>query len=290
MINYPVRLFLGLTFGISTLVFALYQFVPDAFLTLYFAFAMWVPGLVAIGIRRAQGVKIQPSLRLVWENNRYLWLAALTPFVLVVLTTGFNILLTPSTFAIDPFYVNAFNEIGVPEDMHLAVLIGQTLINGFLAGITINTFFALGEEIGWRGFLQLELARLGLWKSGLLIGFMWGLWHAPLVIQGYNFPQNPLIGVFMMAIATTPLGMIMSYFVARSGTVMSAGFFHGVFNAVAGITIAVVSPYTDYIHNPFGIVAIGVYSVFALLLYLFYKDRLSVDGTLKSRKILNEDA
>ena len=290
VIKYPVRLFLGLTFLISTIVFATYQFIPDAFLTLYFAFAMWVPGLVALGIRKAQGVKIQPSVLLVWENNRYLWFAAFTPFVLVFLTTVFNILLTPSTFAIDPFYVNAFNEIGVPEDMHLAVLIGQTLINGFLAGITINTFFALGEEIGWRGFLQQELGHLGLWKSGLVIGFIWGLWHAPLVIQGYNFPQNPLIGVVMMAIATTPLGMIMSYFVARSRTVMSAGFFHGVFNAVAGLTIAVVSPYTDYIHNPFGIVAIGVYSAVALLIYLIYKDRLSVDGTLKSRKIIKEDA
>ena len=289
-IKYPVRLFLGLTFLVSTIVFATYQFIPDAFLTLYFAFAMWVPGLVALGIRKAQGVKIQPSVLLVWENNRYLWFAAFTPFVLVFLTTVFNILLTPSTFAIDPFYVNAFNEIGVPEDMHLAVLIGQTLINGFLAGITINTFFALGEEIGWRGFLQQELGHLGLWKSGLLIGFIWGLWHAPLVIQGYNFPQNPLIGVVMMAVATTPLGMIMSYFVARSRTVMSAGFFHGVFNAVAGITIAVVSPYTDYIHNPFGIVAIGVYSAVALLIYLLYKDRLSVDGSLKSRKIIKEDA
>ncbi len=289
-IKYPVRLFLGLTFLISTIVFATYQFIPDAFLILYFAFAMWVPGLVALGIRKVQGVKIQPSVLLVWENNRYLWFAALTPFVLVFLTTVFNILLTPSTFEIDPFYVNAFNEIGVPEDMHLAVLVGQTLINGFLAGITINTFFALGEEIGWRGFLQQELGHLGLWKSGLIIGFIWGLWHAPLVIQGYNFPQNPLIGVVMMAIATTPLGMIMSYFVARSRTVMSAGFFHGVFNAVAGITIAVVSPYTDYIHNPFGIVAIGVYSTVALLIYLIYKDRLSVDGTLKNRKIIKEDA
>ena len=289
-IKYPVRLFLGLTFLVSTIVFATYQFIPDAFLTLYFAFAMWVPGLVALGIRKAQGVKIQPSVLLVWENNRYLWFAAFTPFVLVFLTTVFNILLTHSTFAIDPFYVNAFNEIGVPEDMHLAVLIGQTIINGFLAGITINTFFALGEEIGWRGFLQQELGHLGLWKSGLLIGFIWGLWHAPLVIQGYNFPQNPLIGVVMMAVATTPLGMIMSYFVARSRTVMSAGFFHGVFNAVAGITIAVVSPYTDYIHNPFGIVAIGVYSAVALLIYLLYKDRLSVDGSLKSRKIIKEDA
>lgn len=289
VIKRPVALFIGLTFVISTIVFALYQFIPQAFLTVYFAFAMWVPGLVALGIRRAQGVKIQPSVLLVWENNRYLWFAAFTPFVLVALTTVFNIVLTPSTFAIDPFYVNAFNEIGVPEDMHLAVLIGQTLVNGFLAGITINTFFALGEEIGWRGFLQQELSHLGIWKSGLLIGFIWGLWHAPLVIQGYNFPQNPLLGVAMMAIATTPLGLIMSFFVVRSKTVMSAGFFHGVFNAVAGLTVAVVTPYTDYIHNPFGIVAIGVYTLVALLLYVMYKDRLMSDGTLKSRKIIKED-
>lgn len=289
-IKYPVRLFLGLTFVISTIVFATYQFIPDAFLTLYFAIAMWVPGLVALGIRKAQGVKIQPSVFLVWENNRYLWFAALTPFVLVALTTVLGIILTPSTFVIDPFYVNAFNEIGVAEDMHLAVLIGQTLINGFLAGITINTFFALGEEIGWRGFLQKELSYLGVWKSGLLIGFIWGLWHAPLVIQGYNFPQNPLLGVLMMAIATTPLGMIMSYFVIRSKTVMSAGFFHGVFNAVAGISVAVIAPYTDYIHNPFGIVAIGVYSVVALIIYLLYKDKISIDGTFMNRKIIKEDA
>lgn len=290
VIKHPVKLFLGLTFVISAIVFALYQLIPTAFLTLYFAFAMWVPGLVALGIRRAQGVKIQPSVLLVWENNRYLWFAALTPFVLVALTTVFNILLTPSTFAIDPFYVNAFNEIGVPENMHLTVLIGQTLVNGFLAGITINTFFALGEEIGWRGFLQQELAHLGIWKTGLLIGFIWGLWHAPIVIQGYNFPQNPLLGVGMMAIATTPLGLIMSFFVIRSRSVMSAGFFHGVFNAVAGLTVAVVTPYTDYLHNPFGIIAIGVYSIVALLLYALYKDRLMSDGTIISRKIIKEDA
>jgi hypothetical protein len=71
---------------------------------------------------------------------------------------------------------------------------------------------------------------------------------------------------------------------------MSAGFFHGVFNAVAGLTIAVVSPYTDYIHNPFGIVAIGVYSVVALLIYLFYKDKLSDDGSIMNRKFIKEDA
>lgn len=224
-------------------------------------------------LRRAQGVPVQPSLGLVWKSNRFVWLAAITPFVLVVVTAALNILLTPSSFELNEFYVNAFNDLGVAEDLHIWVLIGQTLINGFIAGITINTVFALGEEIGWRGFLHKELGYMGVWKSGLLIGAIWGFWHAPLVIQGYNFPQNPFLGVVMMTIACAPLGLIMSYFVQRSGTVMSAGFFHGVFNAVAGLTLAILDDVTDVLHNPFGVTAIITYTGFALLLYGLERSR-----------------
>jgi membrane protease YdiL (CAAX protease family) len=266
--KYPIRSFVAITFVVSTIIFSLYSFIPESFLLVYFGVAMWVPAIVSIGIRKAQCVKVQPSLSLVWVSNRYVWIAAITPFVLVMVTSAFNIVLTPSTYELNEFYVNAFNEIGVAEQYHIWVLIGQTLLNGFIAGITINTVYALGEEIGWRGFLQKELGYLGLWKSGLLIGLMWGFWHAPLIIQGYNFPQNPFLGVLMMTIACAPLGLIMSYFVQRSGTVMSAGFFHGVFNAVAGLSMAIINDVTDYIHNPFGLTAILTYSLFAVFIYL----------------------
>lgn len=262
-----------LTYLLSTAIFSLYQFIPTMWFTLYFAIAMWVPGVVAIFIRRAQGVAVQPSLYLTWKSNRYVWLAAFTPMVLIAIIVSLNIVFTNANFLIDSQIVTAFNDLGVSPELHIYALIGQTLINGFIAGITINALFALGEEIGWRGFLQKELGFLGLWKSGLLIGALWGLWHAPLVIQGYNFPQNPLLGVGMMILACMPLGLIMSYFVQRSGTVMSAAFFHGVFNAVAGLGIIVLDTYVDYIHNPFGITAIIVYSILALFLYILERRR-----------------
>ena len=262
-----------LTFLLSSAIFSLYQFIPTMWFTLYFAVAMWVPGIVAIVIRRAQGVPVQPSLYLTWKSNRYVWLAAFTPMMLIAILVLLNIAFTSANFEIDSQIVTAFNDLDVAPEFHLALLIGQTVINGFLAGITINALFALGEEIGWRGFLQKELGFLGLWKSGLLIGAIWGLWHAPLVIQGYNFPQNPMLGVGMMVVACAPLGLIMSYFVQRSGTVMSAAFFHGVFNAVAGIGLVVLDTYVDYIHNPFGIVAIIVYSSLAGFLYVLERRR-----------------
>lgn len=46
------------------------------------------------------------------------------------------------------------------------------LIQGLIAGITINALAAFGEELGWRGLLQKELAWMGFWRSSLLIGMI----------------------------------------------------------------------------------------------------------------------
>jgi membrane protease YdiL (CAAX protease family) len=69
------------------------------------------------------------------------------------------------------------------------------LILTLLAGLTINTLFAFGEEIGWRGSLQKELSHLGFWKFSFLIRLIWGIWRSPLIIQGYNYPQHPSSGL-----------------------------------------------------------------------------------------------
>jgi len=42
--------------------------------------------------------------------------------------------------------------------------------------------FAFGEEIGWRGYLTSLLAPLGFWKSTLVIGGFWAVWHLPLTL------------------------------------------------------------------------------------------------------------
>ncbi|WP_340681246.1 CPBP family intramembrane glutamic endopeptidase [Natrinema gelatinilyticum] len=48
---------------------------------------------------------------------------------------------------------------------------------------------AFGEEFGWRGLLFLKRSPLGFWRVSLLTGVVWGLWHAPLIVQGYNSPD-----------------------------------------------------------------------------------------------------
>lgn len=68
---------------------------------------------------------------------------------------------------------------GVPMAMFL--LFGFKGYEGSYSSFAINmagTFiFTLGEELGWRGFLQDQLNHLPKWKRYLSIGTMWELWH-----------------------------------------------------------------------------------------------------------------
>ncbi|MFW6136657.1 MAG: CPBP family intramembrane glutamic endopeptidase, partial [Candidatus Aminicenantaceae bacterium] len=76
----------------------------------------------------------------------------------------------------------------------------QPLLQGLAAGVTANAVAAFGEELGWRGFLQKEFSGFGFRKASFLIGVIWGIWHASLILLGHNYPHTPIAGVFMMVV------------------------------------------------------------------------------------------
>ena len=55
------------------------------------------------------------------------------------------------------------------------------IIQGIVAGCTINVPFMFGEEFGWRGLLLKETQPMGFAASNLFIGVIWGLWHVPIL-------------------------------------------------------------------------------------------------------------
>ncbi|MDD4409331.1 MAG: type II CAAX endopeptidase family protein [Candidatus Pacebacteria bacterium] len=111
------------------------------------------------------------------------------------------------------------------------------LVQSLVAGITINAIAALGEEYLWRGLLLKEMKKYGWIKSSIFIGVVWGLWHAPLIIQGHNYPEHPYLGVLMMIVWCTLLTPLFIYFTARSKSVLTAAVMHGTLNASAGIGV-----------------------------------------------------
>lgn len=210
---------------------------------------MLVPAAVVIVLAKRWGVPLR-RYGLQWRWRWSFLLAFVVPMALAVLTTVLAVALGFADFdATGQAMIERLSEYGGPEMAaqareqiaHLPInvlLLG--LLAAPLAGITINGLFALGEELGWRGLLQRELAGLGFARSSLIIGLIWGLWHAPLIAQGYNYPQHPLLGMLMMTAMCIPLGVLVSWVRLRAGTVLAAAVMHGTFNALSGVVLGSV--------------------------------------------------
>jgi len=104
-----------------------------------------------------------------------------------------------------------------------------------IAGMA-NALLAVGEEVGWRGWLWPRLARSGKLMAILLSGVIWGIWHAPLILLGYNYPFAPGWGVAAMCGVCVILGAFLGWIRSWSNSVWPAALAHGVFNASVGLT------------------------------------------------------
>lgn len=112
-----------------------------------------------------------------------------------------------------------------------ALIWGALFLSSLLVGPLINSVFAFGEEMGWRGYLLPKLMPLGRVKAYLLIGVIWSLWHLPLVTIGFTYPGQPLWGALAFTAMVTSFGIYLNELALRNRSSILAGWAHGVFNS-----------------------------------------------------------
>ena len=166
--------------------------------------------------------------------GRVRWLTVATVVALPFVGLTLLIAVAVPGVGFDPT-VNPTPGLGLPSGVP-GVVATFGLVLGL--GATVNAVFAFGEEFGWRGYLLWELAPWGFWKASVAIGALWGVWHAPVIVAGYNYPSFPVIGVVAMTIACLSFSPVYTYLVIRSESVLAAALLHGVFNGSAGLVIA----------------------------------------------------
>ena len=114
----------------------------------------------------------------------------------------------------------------------------QTLVlfqlGSFLVAPAVNALFSFGEEWGWRGFLLPKLLPLGQWRALLLTGILWGFWHAPVVLLGYDYSFHPRFGVILMILFCVIFGVLLGWLRLATGSIWPAAIGHGALNAVGG--------------------------------------------------------
>lgn len=155
-------------------------------------------------------------------------------------------------------------------------LLAITIVGSLFAGFTINAFFAFGEEIAWRGFLPRIMDAWGFWKKSLVIGTVWGFWHAPLVLMGHNYPDHPIIGVFMMILLCVVMTPVFLYLREKSGSTMVAAIAHGTLNGSAGISVMYLAGGNDLLCGTTGLVGIMILVILDLLIYLLRKNSITL--------------
>lgn len=288
--------FLAITFGTTylaegILILSGFRFdgIPAILGQYVVAAAMWIPAVAAlITIRFVTHEKVR-SLNLRFGPSWKPYLA--------------TALLIPLTFAVT-YAITWLLGLGRPDwqvtsflatiaatgaDMSTApapgLLLGGVFALSLLVAPFLNSLFGLGEELGWRGFLLPRLMPLGKWKAYLLLGLIWGLWHAPIILVGFNYPGSPVLGIFMMILLTTAIGFYINELTLRYQSAILAGWVHGVFNSQSyGIWRSLLFAGT----NPFlggitGLVGIVVLTIVGLLTMRWFKRHASATPMLDAK-------
>jgi membrane protease YdiL (CAAX protease family) len=210
--------------------------------------AMLLPLLAVVMTQLMFREPIFRGIGISFKVNRW-WLIGWILMPLVSLATvGMTLLMPGAEWNTDTPIMQATLQ-SMPEGMGVWGMIAITLVSGLFAGATINCVLAFGEEIGWRGYLLEVFKGKKFMTAALWTGIIWGIWHAPIILNGHNYPQHPVAGAFMMVIFCTLMTPMMMYFRKKSGSVIVPAIMHGTFNAVAGINMLVIPQQNDLLYG-----------------------------------------
>lgn len=147
---------------------------------------MWAPGLAALLTRLITQHNLRGES---WGAGRLRFLGA--AYVLPLLYAGPVYLLAWLT-GIGGFDAHGWNAAATGFRFDPAPFPGLFVL--FSWGMIISLLTATGEELGWRGLLVPELAKLtGFRNTALISGAIWAAWHMPLIIlAGHHGGATPL--------------------------------------------------------------------------------------------------
>lgn len=291
-------LYLTFLYGFLLLGWLLSIFMDVFFNMLWGAFSI-LPILATILTRVSTKDKspwyLKPNLRKQWKT--YLF-AAFMPGLLIFLGGLLYFTIFPQDLDLTARNLVAqYGRYGAPQSL---LLTPQTIILVGIAFIFISPLvfpvhlFALGEEIGWRGyFLPILLKIIGQRKAVLIHGVLWGLAHAPLVYFGFNYGTEywgaPWSGMVMMILVCVVLGTWLADVTIQSGSIFPACIFHGAANVIGELAALVsfmrISPLLG--PNPTGIIGLSGLFLGAIILILKKPKKSIIDELIHEKKLNN---
>lgn len=285
--NKKIYAYLGWSFGIAWVLQIIASFLAkdgnQIGFTLILSVSMYAP-LVAVFLSRnlIRDMGWKPKLKGNWGSILLAWFL---PGVLSILGAILYFVLFPNCLDLTGSYIVAT----VGEDalaqleaqgMTFPVYVVVSAVSAMLYAPWINMFFALGEEVGWRGCLYPQLKeKFGKAKGRILGGVIWGAWHWPIMIlAGYEYGSEywgaPVLGMVVFCLYTTVAGILLDEVYERTNCIWFPALAHGAINA-STIPILVHNPaYGDQlILGPMPIGLISMIPALVLAIWVLVKKR-----------------
>lgn len=130
------------------------------------------------------------------------------------------------------FEIPALAEVGLSEFSSVARF--AILFALSMTFVSLLSFLsAVGEEIGWRGYLLTRLVEAEVPRPVLLSGLVWAVWHLPLILSGqYAAGPSRALSAVVFVLTVAGVGYVMAWMRLTTGSVWPAVVLHAVWNAV----------------------------------------------------------
>lgn len=198
----------------------------------------FAPALAAIIVRKwitREGFG-DAGLRFDIRQWRYYLIALLLPIAVV-----FAIAAEASLAGIgdaDFSILRALQGLGSQTPANWLPYMGVLIFPQLLVKALLLTLVFWGEEFGWRGYLQLRLFPEKPLLAAVVTGIIWAAWHYPLIFRGYNYQNQPWLGVLLFPVTCILLSIIFGWLRQRSGSIWAASLAHSATDVVgANLTV-----------------------------------------------------
>lgn len=227
--------------------------------TVVLSVSMFVPLAALLLVRRGfghepTGVRWKLGLKGRWKQTLGWWAAAFVgPAVFCAVGAALYYALFPHRLDLTGSYIltamgqAAYDEMTAMGLTPLAMVL-VTLLQGATFAGAFNALFAVGEEAGWRGFLQPQLQQLlgCRVKASIAGGIIWGAWHWPVMLlagyeYGFGYWGEPWLGMGLFCLVCVCLNTMLELVYEKTGSIWAAAVAHGAFNATAAAPMLVLN-------------------------------------------------
>jgi uncharacterized protein len=196
---------------------------------LYVTGIMWCPALAAFATLCLNGRNFS-DLGWKWPARKYAAMSWYVPLMYAGIAYAIVWISGLGGFPNHQFMEGLVARMGLRVSPAASAVLYVLLAASF--GLVGSLSRALGEEIGWRGFLVPELSKTsGFTGTALFSGIVWALWHYPILIWGdYNAGTPSWYGLTCFTVMVVAIAVVFAWLRLKSGSLWTGAILHASHN------------------------------------------------------------